>query len=230
MNLYASDAKHVCGLTTGSDGHIYGISKVTGKVLAFDENGNSKVVAKGLSGSAIVSCPDGGFYVTGKENGVSKVWHISVKGEVKFVDTGLQNATGGVISVNGMLLHVADGGSHWIYSYMIDTDGSLSNRERSIWLHVPDNADNSGAEAVCMDSTGRIFAATRTGIWAGSDQPYHNQCIISAPSAHISGLCFGGPEFNVMYASCGDRLFKRKVQIKGHHVFMMDNKSQSHGN
>jgi len=40
-------------------------------------------------------------------------------------------------------------------------------------------------------------------------------CIIPTPNGKVSNLCFGGPDFDTIYATCGDRIFKRKVKVKG---------------
>jgi enterochelin esterase-like enzyme/sugar lactone lactonase YvrE len=214
--LLLSNAMQVCGLTAGYDGRIYGISAATGKVMSFEDDGKNRMLAEGVFGSSIAAVRDGGFYVTGQKSGTGNVWHIDKNGNARIVDTGLRKATGVAISANGAVLHVADGGSHWVYSYAIGSDGALTNKENSIWLHVPDSADDSGAEAICVDSKERLFVATRMGIWVGPDQPYDNQGIISAPPGRTIGLCFGGPEFDTLFASCGDKVFMRKVKAKGH--------------
>ena len=226
--LFLSDAKQVCGLTAGPDGRIYGVSKATGRILVFEDDGKSGVVSEGVPGSALVATRDGGFYVTGQENGRSKIWHVGKNGEVNVVDAGLQNATGVAISSDGWLLHVADSASHWVYSYRIGADGSLSDKERFHWLHAPDNADDSGAEAICFDTTNHMFVATRIGIQTG-DVSGHNQCVIPAPGGRVFGFCLGGPEFDVMYVSCGDKLFKRKVKVKGHYAFQPTVRPPAHG-
>jgi sugar lactone lactonase YvrE len=148
----------------------------------------------------------------------SKVWYVSPTGEKKVVDTGLQGATGITTSVDGWLLFVADGRSHWVYSYQINADGTLSNKQRFYWLHVADDADQSGAEGLCVDREGRLFTATPMGIQISGLQG-HLQGIIAAPSAKISAICFGGPNFDVLYAACGDKVFQRKLKVKGANIF-----------
>jgi gluconolactonase len=31
----------------------------------------------------------------------------------------------------------------------------------------------------------------------------------------VANVCFGGPDFDVLYATCGDKVFKRKLNAKG---------------
>ena len=35
----------------------------------------------------------------------------------------------------------------------------------------------------------------------------------------VSDLCFGGARFDVLYATCGEAVFKRKVKVKGANAF-----------
>ena len=217
--LFCSDAGQVNALTSGVDGSLYGVSKVTGKVLAFSEDGLSREIASGVPGSSIAAAHDGGFYVAGRQDGKGIVWRVEATGESRVVDTGLRDATGVAVSIDGWVLYVADGASHFVYAYRINADGSLTGKERMVWLHVPDDADDSGAEAVaCVSPANLIFVATRMGLQT-SDRVGHNQCIIPAPKGKISGFCFGGPAFDTLYVCCGDRVFKRKVKVRGHHAF-----------
>ena len=215
------DAGQVCGLTGGADGGIYGVSAVRGQVLAFDwvGDGRPRVLAEGVPGVAIVAAPHGGFYIAGQEGGQGKVWHVDGQGGVRVVDAGLRSATGVAISIDGWVLYVADGASHFVHAYRINGDGTLANRERQAWLHVPDCADDSGAAALaCTEPSNILFVATRMGVQT-SDPEGHNQCIIPAPRGGISGLCFGGAAYDTLFASCGGQVFARKVKVKGHCAF-----------
>jgi sugar lactone lactonase YvrE len=47
------------------------------------------------------------------------------------------------------------------------------------------------------------------------DQAGRVNCIIPTPNGRCSNLTFGGPEFNLLYATCGDKVFARKVKVTG---------------
>ncbi len=218
---FSSDAQHISGLSTDANGCLYGISEQTGNFIMFDANGCAQKIVTGLHGHAITTLRNGGFYVTaGPYDSVeSKIWHVSPEGEKKIVDKGLRSATGVAVSPDGWLLYVADGRSHWVYSYQINSDGSLTNREPFYWLHVPDNADDSGADGVIVDQRGVLYAATRMGIQT-SDWQGHNQCILPVPGGRVSVIALGGTDFDMLYAVCGDKIFVRKVKVHGSHVFL----------
>ena len=46
----------------------------------------------------------------------------------------------------------------------INPNGTLANKERFFWLHVPDGEDDAGAESVCYAKEGQMFVATVWGI------------------------------------------------------------------
>ena len=136
--------------------------------------------------------------------------------ESKFSETpfGPGSGRGIALSPDQSFLYVADISSHWVYSYQIQADGSLAHKQRYYHLHAPDTADNAGADGICVDRDGRLYAATRMGIQV-CDQAGRVNCIIPTPNGKISNLCFGGKDFDTLYATCGDKVFKRKMKIKG---------------
>ena len=83
---------------------------------------------------------------------------------------------------------------------------------------MPDRADNSGADGIRVDRDGRLYSATSMGIQV-CDQAGRVNCIIPTPNGDIANLCFGGPDFDTLFATCGDRVYKRKVKVKGANAF-----------
>jgi sugar lactone lactonase YvrE len=150
----------------------------------------------------------------GQGNEPSKVWYINANREVKTVDTGLKFSNGVALSPDQTLLYVAESRSHWVYSYQIQSDGSLAYKQKYYHLHVPDTADDSGADGMRVDRAGRLYVATRLGIQV-CDQAGRVNCIIPTPNGRIANLCFGGENFDVLFATCGDKVYKRKVRVQG---------------
>ena len=210
ISLFSSDSRQISDLSVSPDGALYGISELTGKIWLFNADGKSSIIAKKVPGSKIKAISGNRFYAIGKEKGEGKVWLIAQNGDISIVDSGLKNP-GACAVVDNKLLLVADADSHWVYSYMIGTDYSLQYKEHSIWLHVPDYADDSGANSIDIDSNGRVFIATRMGIWVGSDQPYAGQAIISKPFNEVTDFCLCG---NKMFVTDGTKIFERKLKSK----------------
>jgi len=45
------------------------------------------------------------------------------------------------------------------------------------------------------------------------------RCIIPTPNGKISNLCFGGEKFDTLFATCGNSVFKRRVNVQGANAF-----------
>jgi sugar lactone lactonase YvrE len=221
VSLFVSDSKKGDGQAFGPDSRLYAVAGGAEQILAYDTDGKAKVIADGFRGNDIVVRHDGGMYVThpgwdGKSP--SKVWYISPTGEKKVVDTGLKFSNGITLSPDQSLLYVDDTYSHWVYSYQVQPDGTLTNKQRYYHLHVPDTADDSGADGMRVDRDGRLYVATRLGVQV-CDQAGRVNCIIPTPNGKISNLCFGGANFDTLFVTCGDRVYQRKVRVQGANAF-----------
>lgn len=224
--VWLEDSKRGDGQNFGPDGRLYAASGAENAILAWTPEGKSTRVAGGWRGNDLVVTAKGGIYVT--EPGwdgrsPSKIHYISPSGDDKVVDTGLKFSNGLCLSPDQSLLYVADSRSHWVYSYQIQPDGSLAHKQRYYHLHVPDNADDSGADGMRVDRDGRLYVATRLGIQV-CDQAGRVHCIIPTPNGKISNLTFGGPQMDTIYATCGDKVYSRKVKVKGAPNFLPANK------
>ncbi len=227
VSEFIADSKKANGQAFGPDGRLYAVASGDAKIMAYDTTGTASVIAEGIAGNDIVVAHNGNLYVTdpsaSRSNAPSKVWLIKPDSEKQVVDTGLRYANGITLSPDQTLLGVADYRSHWIYSYQIQADGTLAFKQRYYWLHAPDNEDDTGADGMRMDRDGRLYVATRLGVQV-CDQPGRVQCILPTPNGKVSNLCFGGESFDTLFATCGDKVFKRKLKVQGAQAWATPNK------
>jgi sugar lactone lactonase YvrE/enterochelin esterase-like enzyme len=217
VSLFLADTKNGDGQAFGPDGRLYSVAGGANQVIAYDPEGKRTKVAEGFRGNDLVVLHNGGMYVTHPGwdgTSPSQVWYVSPGGEARVVDRGLRFSNGITVSPDQSLLYVADSRSHWVYSYQIEPDGSLAHKQRYFHLHVPDTADDSGADGLRCDRDGRLYVATRLGVQI-CDQAGRVHCIIPTPNGKLSNFTFGGPEFDTLYATCGDRVYARKLKVKG---------------
>ncbi len=218
---FVADAGSAHGLTIGTDGKLYAVSEKTGKLVAYDSTGAATVVLEGLTGQSIAAAPNGGFYITSnsdKPGAAGSVWFVK-DGKKTQVDAGLKFATGLAYRPDQWLLSVADGRSKWVYSYQMNPDGKLTNKERFFPLYVEDWDDDAGAETVCYSLEGRQFIATRSGVQISADDG-PTQIILPTPDrARVIGVALGGKEKDTLFAFCGNKIWKRKVQQHAISVF-----------
>ncbi|MDX1963151.1 MAG: SMP-30/gluconolactonase/LRE family protein [Pirellulales bacterium] len=205
------------GQAFGPDGQLYAAAGAKNQILAWNTEGKSRIVAEGFRGNDLVVSHLGHVYAT--EPGwdgtsPSKIWHISPDGKKEIVDEGLKFSNGITLSPDQSLLYVADTKSHWVYSYQVQPDGTLAHKQKYYHIHMPDNADDSGADGLEVDRNGRLYVATRLGIQV-CDQAGRVNCIIPTPNGRVANLTFGGPNFDTIYAACGDKIYARKVKPRG---------------
>jgi hypothetical protein len=121
------------------------------------------------------------------------------------------------LSTNGNDRCIAGGSSgvHCRVQRRLGTNGTLMNKERFFWLHVPDWEDDAGAESVCYARENKMLVATRWGVQVCADDG-PTQVILPMPDrSRVMGVCLGGPDLDTLFAFCGDKVWKRAVKIHG---------------
>jgi gluconolactonase len=220
VTLYIASTKSANGQAFGPDGRLYAAATGSGQILAYDSDAKATVIADGIRANDLVMRHDGSIFATQPSGGgsPSQVWYISPSGEKRVIDTGLRFPNGITLSPDQSLLYVADYGSHWVFSYQVHQDGTLTNKQRFFRLHTPDTADAAGADGIRVDRDGRLYVTTLMGIQV-CDQAGRVTCIIPTPNGKIANLCFGGSDFQTLIATCGDRVYQRKVKVKGANAY-----------
>ncbi|HUR38460.1 MAG TPA: SMP-30/gluconolactonase/LRE family protein [Planctomycetota bacterium] len=226
VSVFLEDSKKGDGQAFGPDGRLYAVAGAAEQIVAYDGEGKSTVVADGFRGNDLVVLHDGGLYVTNpgwNKVDPSKIYYVSPKGEKKVVDTGLVFSNGITCSPDQTLLYVADSRTHWVYSYQIQADGALAYKQKYYHLHVPDTADDSGADGMRTDKDGRLYVATRMGIQI-CDQAGRVNGIVPTPNGRVANFSFGGENFDTLYAACGDKIYSRKLKVKGSNAYQAPTK------
>lgn len=216
------DAKKSSGTSFGSDGKRYVVAGGTKQILNYDQSGKETIIADNQTGNDIVVAKNGNVYITAP-NGVSnpsKLYLIRPNGEKVEVDEGLKFANGLTLSPDQTQLYVTESASHWVWVYQIQPDGRLAHKQKFGWLHVRDVDENAWSDGLKCDRDGRIYVTTLSGIQV-LDQTGRVNVILPVPKTkgQVSNLCFGGPNFDVMYITCVDKVYRRKVKVKGANTF-----------
>ena len=209
----------VAGQAFGPDGALYGLVSGNKTIIKTDPQGVSRVFAKGVAGRGIIVTHEGAVYTSeqGKHSDEpSRVWRIQQNHKRKLVDQGLLSASGVAFSPDGSLFFVAEKSTQWVYSYVVQPDGTLGDKQAFYWLHMTDIPNNSGAEDLAVDTHGDLYVASRMGIQV-CDQNGRVRAILPlpAPSGPVRSLCFGGEHFDYLYATDGTHVFSRRLKAHG---------------
>ncbi len=216
------DAKKASGTCFGPDGKRYTTAGGTKQILRYDANEKETVLADSINGNDLVIAKNGNMYVTAPDGSVKpgKLYLVRPNGEKLVVDEGLKFPNGVTISPDQTQLYATESASHWVWAYKIKPDGTLSYKQRYGWLQVPDTEENAWSDGLKCDTAGRVYVTSRIGIQV-LDQLGRVNAILPAPPSNgqTSNVCFGGPDFNILYVTCGDKVFRRKLRTRGANTF-----------
>ncbi len=214
------NAKRASGTSFGPDGKRYVIAGATKQVIAYDAMGKETVMADSISGNDIVVAHNGNIYVTAPDgiDKPSRLYLIHPDGKKEVVDEGLKFANGICFTPDQTQLYVTESATHWVWIYNIEPDGKLSNKQKYGWLHVRDADENAWSDGLRCDTAGRVYVTTKMGLQI-LDQAGRVNAIIPIPAGQPSNLCFAGKDFDTMYLTAGDKVYRRKFKTRGANNF-----------
>jgi gluconolactonase len=228
VNLLPIDSKRASGTAFTKDGTMVTITSSWGgypvkQIISYDKDFKAKVVKDSLGGNDIVVANNGNIYLTQPDGSEkpSKLYLVRPNGEKLIVDEGIKFANGLAFSPDQTQLYVTESASHWVWIYQIQADGKLAYKQRYGWLHVPDTAENAWSDGIKCDHDGRIYVTSRLGIQV-MDATGRVNAIIPVPTTgngQSSNLCFGGTNFDLLYVSSNDKVYRRKVKVRGVNTF-----------
>lgn len=213
VSVFAENTGGANGLKFGSDGRLYAAANGKKQIVAYDNAGRASVVAEGLESNDLCITHQGRLYVT--DPGNRRVWRVEPNGEKHVVDEGLRFPNGVQLSPDQSLLYVADTQGQFVWSYQIADDGSLHYKQRYYHLHLVDGSTQSGADGMTVDRDGRLYVTTEMGVQFCDQAGRVNGILRKPQNAWLSNVAFGGPNFDELYVTCGDKVYKRKTRVKG---------------
>jgi gluconolactonase len=221
--LLPIDSKCASGTSFSTDGQMITITSGWGtkQVIGYDKQLKATVLADSLGGNDILIANNGNIYITqpdGREK-PSKIYLLRPNGERVVVDEGIKFANGLCLSPDQTQMYITESTSHWVWVYQIKSDGTLGNKQRFGWLHVLDNNENAWSDGLKCDKQGRVYVTSQSGIQV-LDQLGKVNAIIPVPSiGQCSNLCFGGANFDILYVTSVDKVYRRKVKVQGVQTF-----------
>ena len=220
VSVLPINAKKASGTSFAPDGKRIVAAGATKQIIGYDAHENEKILADSIAGNDLVVAKNGNIYVTVPDGSElpGKLYLIRPTGEKIMVDKGLKYPNGLALTPDQSQLYVTESASHWVWIFKINKDGTLSNKQQYGWLHVQDENENAWADGIKCDTAGRIYVATKLGIQI-LDQLGRVNAIIQVPKGQASNCCFGGANFNTLYVSCGDKVYRRVLKVRGANSF-----------
>ena len=226
-------SESVSGAKLGPDGLFYACQGSQSRVISINpKSGEVKVVAEGVKPNDLVVTHKSHIYFT--ETGKKAVWFVNPKtGDKRVVDEGITAPNGIALSPDQGTLAVSDSRGRNVWTFRINEDGSLSGKAPYMTLRTevdqkatsPDGRTPvyqtiSRGDGMSCDAQGRWYVSSAMGVQVFD--PTGRECgLLPKPTDKgMTSACVGGPNGEYLYATCADKIFRRKVNAKGFYPYL----------
>lgn len=215
VTLFKENTGGTNGLAFAPDGKtLYGCEATPGRIVSWNiDTGEMKVHAEGVKPNDVVVAHDGTVYFS--EPGKKTIQVITPGFGMKVASDQFSGVNGVVLSTDQSLVYAADFSGRFVWSGQRKTDGTLAYVQPYYHLHLPPASVDvrSQADGMAVDQDGWLLVATAMGVQI-CDQPGRVHLIVPGPigERHPSNVAFDG---NLLYATCGTKVFKRLTKLKG---------------
>jgi gluconolactonase len=211
LSTFAKLKEEITGLSFHSDGKLYASDPGQHKIIAIDDKGAISPVASNIHADFITISNKGiyfsdlmkeqvGFYSFLKKD----VRYVSVKGR----------PSGLALSAEQTFLNVGITNSAFGFSFNIMEEGALQFGQEYTHYQQAYGTENPNVLGMTLDAQNVLYSSTNLGIQV-ADQLGRINFIFTKPAENATDVKLGGSDFNILYASCDGKLFKRKINAKG---------------
>ena len=213
VTLFAENTEKTSGLMFGLDGRLYGCSRIGKRIAVWNKDGSSETVVEVDDCNDLVVGSDGSIYFTDPMN--KRVYYVSPDRKKKVVAEGFI-PNGIILWPKEGTLVVTDRTEPHLWTFRIETDGSLTSKDRYYMpLQLDRNKVRPGSDGMTVDNKNRLYVSTNAGIQMFDPTGRLGGTILKPQRKFLSNIVFGGPEFGYLYATCTDKVYRRKVKPTG---------------
>ena len=212
VTLFAENTGRANGLVFGDDEILFACSSGNRQITAYSPDGTRYTVIENVTSNDLVSRGTDGYFTDPNNH---RIYHVDSNLNTRVVDTGIDFPNGLALSPDQTLLYVADMKGRFGYSFQIQADGSLAYGQPFFHLHTAFGKEHTQADGMTVDTEGRVYFTSELGIQV-CDQPGRVHLIIDKPQDKwLANIVFGGEDFDTLFATCSDKVFKRRINAKG---------------
>jgi sugar lactone lactonase YvrE/predicted alpha/beta superfamily hydrolase len=218
VTVFAENTNRGNGMMFGPDGKLYVGATATKQLVTYEAGGavagQMEVIAEDVTINDLAVSSKGDLYYTDSPG--KKIWLVPKGGKPRVVDEGIESPNGVLFSPDQSLLYVSDYAQQLSWVFQVQPDGSLAHKQKYFHVHQPEGAMRPASDGMAVDSEGHVYIATNLGVQV-FDQIGKCHAIIPAPQPgrSLSNVEFGGANFDELYITNGDKVYKRKVKTKG---------------
>jgi len=211
LTVVAKLKGEIGGIGFAADGNLYVADLQQRKIISFDQKQVPHDVVTNVLALYMTASSTGIYFSDATE---ARVGFFSFNKKTVQYFSMPAHPTGLSISVEQTFLNVGFRDGLFGYSCKIAEDGSLLYGQDYIHYHIPYGKPFPDVQGLTTDSDNILYSATTIGIQA-SDQLGRVNFIFSKPADNATDVKLGGPEFDILYAVCDGKIFRRKIKARG---------------
>jgi enterochelin esterase family protein len=219
----------ISGMKFGPDGRLYAASQGSvggGKdekktiVAIAPDTKKVTVIAADVTPNDLVVSKAGWIYFTDTAAGTVVMCPTQTEKlpRPRVAAGGINKPNGIGLSPDGKLLYVSEYGGTNVWSYLLNSDGSLWAGERYMELRAPANRSDSGGDGMTVDQDGRAFITSYAGIQMFDPTGRLSGVIAKPGDKACVSVAFAGPDRSWLYACASEKIFRRKTLTKGFYL------------
>ena len=214
VSVFVENSARTNGLMFGPDGLLYGCRNGDKQIVAYKQDGTHDVVATDVNSNDIVVSAQGEIYFT--DPGNRQVWYISADRNTKKVVAKGFRPNGIIMWPGQSTVVVTDSEKPHLWTFRMEKNGDLTFPDRYyLPLQLASGRDRPGSDGMTVDNKGRLYVATYAGIQMFDPTGRLGGTVLKPQSKFLSNVVFGGEKFNYLYATCSDKVYRRKVKPTG---------------
>ncbi|MEZ0276706.1 MAG: alpha/beta hydrolase-fold protein [Roseimicrobium sp.] len=226
----------VVGIAVDKEGQVLGTmqrfdsSSPDPEIVVVSPRGGPPIIRPGASGGSICADFAGHVYVNAYNiiAGEPETRDLSTLSEILpsialLLDDGLMKRVSKwtdlhfapdrlALSPDQSQVYATNLSEHEVGCWQSDGSGSLHHAEKFVLLDDPLQG-KLYPRGLCVDTDGRLYVATTSGIQV-CDQAGRVNFIIPTP-AIPHDVCFGGKDLSELFIACGDKIYKRSTKVHG---------------
>jgi gluconolactonase len=223
LSTFKQPAGRANGMCFDAKGNLYACADEKNELWSITPDSAVTVVWKDYEGKLlngpndVALLPDGSLFFTDpfykrswwkhseRPQDTEQVYFLSADHKnLKRVTTDLTKPNGIVASADGKTLFVADIGASKTYSFKVQPDGSLADKQLRASM---------GSDGMTLDTEGNLYLTGRgVFIFAPNGKQLEH---IPVPESWVGNICFGGKNHDTLFIAASKGLYSIRMKTKG---------------
>ena len=214
--LFLDGIDGVSGLMFDKEGSLFCARNKAKRLTMISANQTQTDIMSGMSCNDLVVLDKSVYFTSPDESAICYIPKDGKQHSAVIVGKGPEKPNGIIVTPDKRFLLVVDAMGRYVWSYRIVAPGKLDAGQPYHYVHLPEDKINTGADGMTMTRSGELLVASDLGVQV-FDQPGRAHVILARPTrkGRLSNLVFAGDDFSTLYATCGSRVYRRKVKMIG---------------